>query len=255
MEINKEFNHKLHEIGRACGKIAYDILDLHKNIEKILFIVPLRGGWPIWEGVAYGFYKQVGSFESDVVFLPASSIVEERGTFIQESTTHLLLKLYAQKEYKTIIIVDEAISGSSSKMVLDNVKNGVKKYKPEKEWERFYWKKLPIELYLVVANKGEKLDPRIQRRSNVFIYPIEDEIITTDNSEIYPIRYVTELRREISKDGKIYRVVKPDVVFEKNENWERVRREIEKGVDEFFENLSKSLLSTESYPTNQNHDK
>lgn len=41
----EEFNYKLHEIGRACGKIAHDIVDLHKNIGKILFLVPLRGGW------------------------------------------------------------------------------------------------------------------------------------------------------------------------------------------------------------------
>jgi len=120
------------------------------------------------------------------------------------------------------------------------VKNGVKEYKQEKEWKRFYWKKLSIELYLVVANKGEKLNPRIQKISNVFIYPIEDEIITTDNSEIYPIEYVTEVRREVSEDGKIYRVVKPDVVFEENEKWEKVEKEIEKGVDEFFESFSKS---------------
>jgi hypothetical protein len=239
-EKNEEFNYKLHEIGRACGKIAYDIVDLHKNIEKILFIVPLRGGLPIWKGVSYGLYKLLGSFEADVTFLPASSIVEERDVFIQESLTHLLEKLYPQKEYKAIVIVDEAVSGSSSKMVLDNVKNGVKEYKQEKEWERFYWKKLPIELYLVVANKGEKLNPRIQKISNVFIYPIEDEIITTDNSEIYPIEYVTEVRREVSEDGKIYRVVKPDVVFEENEKWEKVEKGIEKGVDEFFESFSKS---------------
>lgn len=247
MEINEEFNYKLHEIGRACGKIAYDIVDLHKqiedlykNIENILFIIPLRGGLPIWKGVSYGLYKLLGSFEANTTFLPSSSIVEERDTFIQESLTNLLKKLYPQKEYKAIVIVDEAISGSSSNMVLNSVKNGVKEYKTDKEWKRGYWKKLPIELYLVVANKGEKMNPRIQKISNVFIYPINDDIITTDNSEIYPIEYVTEVRREVSKDGKIYRVVKPDVVFEKNENWEKVVKGIEEGVDEFFESVSSS---------------
>jgi hypothetical protein len=84
------------------------------------------------------------------------------------------------------------------------------------------------------------MNPRIQKISNVFIYPINDDIITTDNSEIYPIEYVTEVRREVSKDGKIYRVVKPDVVFEKNENWEKVVKGIEEGVDEFFESVSSS---------------
>jgi hypothetical protein len=125
-------------------------------------------------------------------------------------------------------------------MVLDNVKNGVKEYKPEKEWKRFYWKKLPVELYLLAAKKGEKLNPKIQKMSNVLIYPIEGDIITIDNSEIYPIEYITEVRREVSEDGKIYRVVKPDVVFKKNGKWEKVVREIEKGVDEFFESFSKS---------------
>ncbi|MEM5869757.1 MAG: hypothetical protein QXR09_01170 [Candidatus Aenigmatarchaeota archaeon] len=239
MEMEEEFNKKLREIGRACGKIAYDIKNLYKGeVEKILFVVPLRGGWPIWEGVSYGLYKQLGSFEADVAFLPATSIVEERDKFIENSLTHLFKKLYPERNYKAVIIVDEAVSGSSSKMVFDNVKNCVKNYKPE--WKRFYWKDLSIELYLVAANKGEKLNPRIRKMRNVLIYPIEDKIITTDNSEIYPMEYVTEVERRGSEDDKIYRVVKPDVVFEKNEVWKEIVKEIERGVDEFFEAQNKS---------------
>lgn len=190
----------------------------------------------VWEGVAYGLYKQLSCFEADVAFLPASSIVEKRDDFIQENLAYLLKKLYPTKDYEAIIIVDEAVSGSSSKMVFDSVKRGVKNYKSEKDWKRFYWNKLPVELYLVVADRGEKLNPRIQKMSNVFIYSIESSIVTTDNSEIYPMEYVTEVRREISEDGKVYRVVKPDVVFENNRIWKKVVREIEEGVDKFFNN-------------------
>ncbi|MEM5853708.1 MAG: hypothetical protein QXS37_01285 [Candidatus Aenigmatarchaeota archaeon] len=234
----EEFTRKLHEIGRACGKIAYDVISLYKDVDKILFVVPLRGGWPIWEGVSYGLYKKLGSFEADVIFLPASSIVEERDKFIEDSLTHLFQKLYPERSYKSVVIVDEAVSGSSSKMVFDSVKNGLKKYRPE--WKRFYWKYLNVELYLVVSNRGEKLDPRIQKMRNVLIYPIEDEIITTDNSEIYPVKYVTEIERRVGRDGKIYRVVRPDVVFESNDTWKKVVRGIKEGVDEFFE---KSIMS------------
>ncbi|MEM7814361.1 MAG: hypothetical protein QXK48_02175 [Candidatus Aenigmatarchaeota archaeon] len=99
---------------------------------------------------------------------------------------------------------------------------------------------MSIELYLVAANKGEKLNPRIRKMRNVLIYPIEDKIITTDNSEIYPMEYVTEVGRRGSEDDKIYRVVKPDVVFEKNEVWKEIVKEIERGVDEFFEAQNKS---------------
>ncbi|MEM5766486.1 MAG: hypothetical protein QW423_02535 [Candidatus Aenigmatarchaeota archaeon] len=229
----EELNKKLREIGRACGKIAYDIIHSYKDMEKLLFVVPLRGGLPIYKGVSYGLYKKLGSFESDVVFLPATSILEEREKFIENSLTHLFKKLYTERNYKAVIIVDEAVSGSSSKMVFDNVKNGVKKFNPE--WKRFYWKELSVELYLIVANKGEKLDPKIQKMRNVLIYPIEDEIITTDNSRIYPIEYVTEVGKRVSEDCKIYRVVKPDVIFKKNDVWKKIVDEIEKGVDEFFE--------------------
>lgn len=231
--FEEEFDKKLREIGRACGKIACDISYLYQNMEKILFVVPLRGGLPIWKGISYGLYRKLGSFEVDVVFLPATSIVEERDKFIENSITNLFKRLYPEKNYKAVIIVDEAVSGSSSKMVFDSVKNGVKNYK--QEWRRFYWKDISVELYLIVSNKGEKLNPRIQKMRNVLIYPIEDEIITKDNSEIYPIEYVSEIRKEVSEDGKVYRVVKPDVVFEKNDIWNKIVEEIEKGVDEFFE--------------------
>ncbi|MEM2959914.1 MAG: hypothetical protein QW261_16555 [Candidatus Jordarchaeaceae archaeon] len=235
MEMEEEFNSKLREIGKACGKIANDINCFYKDMEKILFVVPLRGGWPIWKGVSYGLYKVLGSFEADVAFLPASSIVKKRDEFIEDSLTHLFRKLYLGRSYKNVIIVDEAISGSSSKMVFDSVKGGVKNYKPDKEWKRSYWRKINVELYLVVSNQGEKLDPRIQKLRNVLIYPIKDEIITTDNSKIYPIEYVTEIEKRVSEDGKVYRVVEPDVVFKKNSLWKRIVEEIEKGVEEFFE--------------------
>jgi hypothetical protein len=236
----KEFNYKLREIGRACGKIACDIVELYKNcFGDILFIVPLRGGLPIWKGVAYGLYKKLGCLEVNVAFLPASSTVEKRDDFVKESMSSLLKKLYPKEKYKRIVIVDEAISGSSSKMVLDKVKDGIKSYKPEKEWKRYYWRELPIELYLVVAHEGKKLNPRIQKMSNVLIYPVQGNIITTDNSEIYPMEYLAEIG-EKSKDGKLYRFFSPDVVFKKNEIWGKVVKEIEAGVDQFFESFSNS---------------
>lgn len=230
----------LRYIGNACGKMSEDIFELHPDLEKALFVVPLRGGWPIWKGTSYGLHKisrekhEVG-YEANVVYLPASSIVEKRNEFIQKSVASLLGREFPTKHYESVVIVDEAASGSSSKMVFDNVKRGVKDYKEDKDWKRFYWKKLPVELYLVVAGNGRILDPRIQKLSNVFHYPIEGRIITTDNGKIYPIEYITEIRKEVSTDGKTYRVVKPDILFGRNELWNEVVKEIEWGVDEYFE--------------------
>ncbi len=231
----------LNYIGNACGKISEDIVYLHKNPEDVLFVVPFRGGLPIWKGISYGFHKIMkdrgeGSYEESVIYLPASSIVKDRDTFIEESIHATMKKEYGRRKYEAIAVVDEAASGSCSKMVFDNVKKGVMDYSEDRDWKRFYWRTLPVELYILVGNSGRLLNPRIQKLSNVFHYPIEGKIITFDNDEIYPISYITEVGRKISKrDGKIYKIVEPDVMFEENKLWDNVLKEIEKGVDEYFE--------------------
>ncbi|MEM5829844.1 MAG: hypothetical protein QW040_03925 [Candidatus Aenigmatarchaeota archaeon] len=232
--MEKEFCEGLYEIGRACGKIAKDIVELHKNLEEVLFVVPLRGGLPIWVGVGYGLYKCLGPFEADVLFIPASSTVEKRSERLEEKISSLLKKRL--ENYKAIVIVDEAISGSSSKMVLDSVKEGVKNYTPDNgRWRRSYWERISIELYLVAAHLGKKLNPRIQKLRNVLIYPVTGNIVTTDNSKIYPVEYINEIRREKSEDGIVHKIVSPDVLFLENKYWREVVNWIERGVDKYFE--------------------
>ncbi|MEM5870319.1 MAG: hypothetical protein QXR09_04120, partial [Candidatus Aenigmatarchaeota archaeon] len=231
--MEREFCESLYEIGRACGKIARDIVELHENLEEVLFVVPLRGGLPIWAGVRYGLYKCLGPFEADVLFLPASSTVEKRSEGIEEKISSLLKKKL--KNYRAVVIVDEAISGSSSKMVFDSVKEGVKNFNPDREWRRSYWERISIELYVVAARLGEKLNPRIQKLRNVLIYPVTGNIVTTDNSKVYPIEYINEIRREKGKDGIVHKIVSPDVLFKRNKYWREVVNWIEKGVEGYFE--------------------
>jgi hypothetical protein len=232
------------KIGYTCGKIAEDIAEQHRDLEKVLFIVPLRGGLPIWKGVSYGLSKiskKLGSApEINVMYIPATSTVQDRDKFIQQTISSYLKRYYDKNEFEAIAIIDEAVSGSSSKMVFDSVKNGVKDYSDDKKWKRFYWQKLPVELYLLASDNGRHLNPRIQKLSNVLIYPIDGKIITTDNSPIYPVEYVTEIEKRESSDGKVYSVVKPDVIFKINSKWNNVVREIENGVDLYFK--QKTLL-------------
>lgn len=228
------------KIGYTCGKMAYDIKELHKNLEKVLFVIPLRGGLPVWRGVAYGLSRLDKtnnglSPELSVAYLPASSVLKERENFIKRSITDILKREYKTKEYEAIVIVDEAISGSSSKMVFDSVKKGIKDYRDERDWKRFYWQRLPVELYLLAAERGQHLNPKIQKLSNVLVYPLDGRIITTDNSSIYPLEYITEIDRRVSSSGKVYAVIEPDVLFKKNKKWNAVVREIEKGVDRYFQ--------------------
>jgi len=67
------------------------------------------------------------------------------------------------------------------------------------------------------------------------IYPVPGRIVTTDNNELYPIKYPNVIKEVESKDGKKYKVVSPDVMFVENSKWKEVLRLIEKGVDEYFE--------------------
>lgn len=229
---------ELYELGFQCGKIARDIVKLvGKNLEKVLFVTPLRGGLPIFRGVSYGISRLLGSFEADVLFLAASSIVEDR----EGSISRVITKTLKKKEYKSIIITDEAISGSSSKMVLDSVKDGVKNYREDKDWKRFYWKHVQIYLFDVVAYKGIKFDPRIRKLRNVMIYPVNGKIITTDNDEIYPIEYPNVIKEVKSKDGKKYRVVSPDILFVEKPKWKRILKLIERGVEKYFESERREI--------------
>jgi len=239
----RRYESKLYDIGFACGKMAEDISRLF-SLDKILVVVPLRGGLPISKGVVYGLDKIARASETfetspipetDVVYVPASSIVKDRNEVIENLVSDRINRMYGERGYKAIVVLDEAISGSSSNMVFSAVKNSVKNCKEDKNWKRFYWKELPIHLFIVSAYNGYKLEPSIQKLSNVLIYPIEGNIITTDNSKIYPLEYWNVVgRRTSTKNGKEYNVVEPDILFFNNEKWDKTVEGIEKGVDGYF---------------------
>ena len=234
MKLNEfEFSKNLYEIGYQCGKIAEDIINItNDDVSDSLVIVPLRGGLPIYKGVTVGLKELFGkAYETDVMFIPASAIVEHRDRIISSLVRKALDKRKKLgKEYKHIIVLDEAISGSSSKMVFDAVKRGIKSYRPDKYWKRNYWKEIQPHLLIVTAYKGKKLNSRMRKLGNVKTYPVKEEIITTDNNEIYPVEYINVKRYVRSKSGILYPVVSPDVLYYDNPKWRKVVEGIEIGV-------------------------
>jgi hypothetical protein len=226
---------QLNEFGIACVGIAKKILEKHYEELKegnVFFIVPLRGALPVWEGVEHALYKLKGSFEAQVVFIPASSIIEERKEMIREIIKKILEK---NREYKTIIVVDEAISGSSSLMVFESVKDGVKALEEDKEWKREYWKHYNVELYIVCAYNGEKLNERIKKLFGCFIKSIQGEIPTMDKPWLLPLEYTGDIEI-VEGEGKIAKKIKRvGVISEKNENWKEIRKAIDEGVEKSIE--------------------
>jgi len=233
----------LKRMGRAIADMA---ADLHKNgnIENALFIVPERGGGPIFQGLVRAL-GQMGHKEIHTVHLPASSIVENRDKNVREIVSKILKK--NRGKYSKIYIIDEVVSGSSANMVRKAVVDAVKELDESKEWKRWYWQKLPVQVISLAAYNGEKIDGRIRKlatQGSFRFYKMHGRIPTMDREDLSPVQYPDVRRIVYSKrQKKTAKVVGPHILYDpqNRETWEAVKKAIEEGVLERLSEIGASI--------------
>gem|GEM_PF-5491750 len=117
-----------------------------------------------------------------------------------ENIVHRVLSKNNGK-YTHILILDEAVSGSSANMVRKAVVRAVKRLRKDKGWQRTYWKHLPVHVLALTAHNGEKLERSIRRMNEFRFFHMHGEIPTMDRTDISPVRYPDTRRTVVSSKG------------------------------------------------------
>ncbi|MDD5417743.1 MAG: hypothetical protein PHW96_02535 [Candidatus Nanoarchaeia archaeon] len=188
---------ELKSYAKGCYELGEEFYkNLKKNKEKTLVIVGVRGGYPVWQGMLNYISKRVLDEKRDdllekitVLYVPTSNKNKTR------EFTKQYFKELGKKDYKNLIIIDEARSGASVKGVFDQL---IKPYFEDKN----------IEMYIASDKNTQEITTK--QRKNVIdklseqikIKTVDIPAFTMDNRKLLGVDYKVNNPKTITGSGK-----------------------------------------------------